>query len=313
MPDKLLPTFLRRRAKANAQSDTRHSTPNTPLLGIWLVFRWRMRGRNAWRDLIWAGVLLVALLVSSALLQKVWAQVSVYSGAPPEFLLRWLTMGAAGAVFIFLPCAAILGAQAVPTTAEFEQTQSALLSRLTALDLCAGRLLATLWPLLSATLASCAFWLAAQLVWRFAPGAGKGYGAIFVVHLSLLCAVFMVGSIGFLFAQKRRPGRVWGAGASVAVLWTAFCVTALFLAEPLIRRQNDPQRLIETTLILNPVVAVTTALESDILRTPYLYERTSAPEYLFTYPAPLASSALFLTLGLVALVFAALRLRRAYR
>src|SRR5262245_51950160 len=76
--------------------------PTPYSLSFWLVFRWRMRGRSAWRDLIWAGVLLVALLVSSAVLQTYWAQMSVYSGEPPEFLLRWLTMGAVGAMLLFL-------------------------------------------------------------------------------------------------------------------------------------------------------------------------------------------------------------------
>lgn len=284
----------------------------TPV-GVGLVFRWRMRGRCAWRDLIWAGVLLAALLASSALLQTYWAQESVYVGAPPEFLLRWLSMGAVGAVLIFLPCAAILGSQAVPGTEEFESTQSALLSRLTASDICAGRLLATLWPLTSATLASCAFWLTAQLGWRFAPGAGKGYGAIFSVHFVLWCAIFMVGSVGFLFAQKRRPGRVWGLGASIANLWAAFCLTALFLANPFIRGSDDPRRLIETTLLINPVSAVSSALQSDILRTPYIYERTAAPEYLFTYPDPIRSSCLFLAVGIIALTLSSTRLRRAYR
>lgn len=290
---------------------SQHRWP-TPV-GVWLVFRWRMRGRCAWRDLIWAGVLLLALLTSSAVLQTYWAQESVYAGAPPEFLLRWLTMGVVGAVFVFLPCAAILGSQAVPGTEEFEVTQSALLSRLTAFDVCVGRLLANLWPLISATLASCAFWLTTQLIWHFAPGAGKGYGAIFVVHFVLLSAVFMVSSIGYLFAQRRRPGRVWGAGASAGILCASFCLTALFLANPQIRRMNEPQRLIETTLLINPVSAVATALNSDILRTPYLYDRTVAPEYLFAYPDPIKSSCFFLLVGIIALTFSAVRLRRAYR
>ncbi len=284
-----------------------------PLSGIVAVFRWRMRSRNAWRDLLWTVVLLGGLLGVSALLQTTWAQTDVYAGLAPGFLLRWLTMGAAGAAFLFLPCAAVLGAGAVPTTAEFEATQSALMTRLTAFDLCIGRLLAALWPLESTLLASCAFWLAAQLGWRFLSGALHGFGPILIAHLVLLCAVIMIGAVGFLFATRRRPGRVWGRGALVALLWAAFCIAALLLFKGQMQKMTNPTRLIDGMLLLNPVSAVATAFQWDILRAPWLYDHTVAPDYPFLYPAPLASAGLFALIGVGALGAAAFRLRRAYR
>lgn len=284
-----------------------------PLYGVAVVFRRQMRSRHAGRDLAWTGALLGGLLALSAALQRTWAQSSIYSGNAPDFLLRWLTMGAAGAALLLLPCAAVLGAGAVPPQSEFEATQTALLTRLTAFDLCAGRLLAGLWPLLSTLLASCAFWLAAQLGWRFVPGALHGFGPIFVAHLALLCAVFMVGAVGFLFATRLRPGRLWGRGATVALLWALFCMTALFLVSPMLSRLKDPTRLIAGTLLINPVSTITTAFDLDALRTNWLYDQTDAPQYSFAYPPPLASAGLFALIGSGALGLSALRLRRAYR
>jgi hypothetical protein len=90
-------------------------------------------------------------------------------------------------------------------------------------------------------------------------------------------------------------------------------VTALLLANPLIRRMDKPERLIEALLLINPVVAVTSACQLDVLRTEWIYERTDAPEYPFAYPPPLASAGVFVLLGGGALTLSAARIRRAYR
>lgn len=284
-----------------------------PHTGIEIVFRRQMRGRRAWRDLAWTGILLGVLLIVSGVLQKTWAQDAIYGGSPPDLLNRWLTIGAAGASLLLLPCAAVLGAWAVPPREEFEATQAALLTRLTAFDLCAGRLFAGLWPLFSTLLASVAFWLAAQLGWRFQSGAGNGYGPILVAHLVLFGAVFMAGAVGFLFAGRRRPGRVWGRGAFVSLVWCTLCVTGLFAADRWLDRLKDPTGWIDAFLLANPISAVTTALGMDVLRTNWLYDRTVATQSLYAYPSPFASTAVFAALGSISLALAALRLRRAYR
>jgi hypothetical protein len=283
------------------------------LTGAALVFRYQMRRRNALHDLGWSLTLLGLLLAVSAGLQAFWQQVPVYNSVEPRFLLRWLTLGAVGASFLFLPLAAVVGARAVPTTAEFEVTQSALLSRLTPFDLVEGRLMAALWPLISALLASCAFWLAAQLVWRFVPGPGGGYLPILIAHLTLLLAVQMVGAVGFLFATKRRPGQLWGRGTVAGLFWTAACLGGVLLLDPVWSRLNAPARLIEVALMINPAVAAATAFGMDVLRSNWLYDRTVAPQYPFLYPAPLASAAFFLAVSLVAKTLATVRLDRAYR
>lgn len=285
------------------------------LLGMRLIFRRQMMGRNPWRDLALTGGMMAALLASAAGLQRMWAESGEYSHNAIGFLARWLATSMTLLPLPLLPLAAMLGAKSVPGSEEFEQTQSILLTRLTPFDLTLGRLLAGIWPLIATVLASCAFWMATQLGWPFETGAQHGFGLIVTAHLVLLTAVLMIGSIGFVFATHRRPKCVWGRGFGVALGWGLIGMLGIFLANPLIRGLQDPHLLIEGLLLFNPLTAVTTALGTryDLLRTPWLYDHIAAHDYLFTYPDPLATAGLFLGIALVAVVVAAMRLRRAYR
>jgi len=285
-----------------------------PGAGIPIVFRLQMRRRCAWRDLIWMGVLLLCHQALALGLQSLITPLQEYSADSPRFLLRWLSMTAIAGPMLYLPCAAMLGAMAVPPVSRFEETQSMLLTRLTPFDLCAGRLIAWLWPVISGLLASCALWLAVQLIWRpLLPGSAAGYGAILMMHLVLISSAAAIGSIGFLLGMRHRPGRVWARGAGVALMAAILAVGGLFLVNPLVRRMDNPTALIDSMLLVNPATAATTALQMDVLRLPWLYERTDAPEYPFAYPPPAASCALFACCAGVALTLASVRHRRAYR
>ena len=285
-----------------------------PLSGVAIVFLRQMRSRSAWRDLLSIVLNLIALLVLAAALQSVWLSVRTeYSNDIPRFLLRWQITLMAGASLLLLPCAAIIGAWAVPPSVEFEATQTALITRLTAFDLCAGRLLAGLWVLLASLLASCAFWLIANMITPFTPGGAHDFGPIFSAHFVLLAAVGMIGAIGFLCGLRRKPGRNWGRGTGIALTVAVFCTTAVLLANPLIVRQNEPGRLIEASLLINPVSATTIAFKLDILRTHWLYGHSDAHDYPFNYPAPLATAGLYSLVTLGALALSAVRLRHAYR
>lgn len=283
--------------------------------GMTLVFRHHLLLRSAWRDLGCTAGLLAVLLVISAQLQRLWLNTDDYVGSEMNFLARWLTTSALAAIFLLLPCAAVLGAGAVPTRAEFEKTQSALLTRLTAFDIIAGRLLASLWPLISTLLASLAFWLCAQLGWHFLEGPRKGFLLVFLAHTVLLCAVFMVGAVGFLCAVRRRPGRNWSRGALAGLLWVALCIGGIFAIDPLFRRMNNPTPLINAALLFNPATAVVTAFGAlfDPLKYAWIYNHTTVNEYEHAYPPSLVSTGVFLAIGLLAMGLAAWRMRRAYR
>ena len=45
--------------------------------------------------------------------------------------------------------------------------------------------------------------------------------------------------------------------------------------------------------MINPISGVCSALNKDILRVPWIYNRTEAPEYPFLYPSPFATAALY--------------------
>ena len=287
---------------------------NFPLAGAILVFRRKMRQRKAVRDLVSSVVLCAVSLSLAAWLKQFWVKLGFYDSTEETLLSRLFLLTMLSQAVIFPLCAVLLGANAAPERAEFVETQSALLSRLTGFEICLGRLLASFWIVVSALLLSLAFWLTAQLGWRFAPEAWKPFAIqLFAAHAIILLASLAFGSIGLLAAINRRPGRnilrgtFWAGGLAMV------CYSGLFLAEPIIKKMQTPRLLIEATLLINPIVAVSTLKGMDILRTNWVYDHTSAPETLFYYPAPLWSAILFAVLAEVVLHFAAYRLRVAYR
>lgn len=300
-------------SKASWVAHVRRNLP-TPT-GVLAVFWWRMRTRCALRDLLGAGLALVGLLALAALLQTVWLQIDPYHGAPDLFLGRWLRMGLAVTLLTFLPLAVVLGAGSAPARSEFETVQSALLTRLTAFDICLGRLLAGLWLLVSTSLASCAVTLGAQLVWRPFPGAARGYLEIAAAYACLLGSILFAGALGFLFALKRRPGRNGWLGVAAGLTIVLCCLLSPVLLTPLARalRLRNPVPLYETALLVNPLSAALAALQSDSVRLPGVYDLNDAHDYDFTYPSPTSSAVAFFALAAAAQGAAAGRLRRAYR
>jgi hypothetical protein len=278
-----------------------------PLSGIGIVWRRQMRGRVLRQDLLWAALMLAGLLVLSWGLQQVWLQGGTVGAFAESALRRWQITAGAVAALLFPALAAFSGASAMPTAAEVEATQAILLTRLRPFDIVVGRLLAALWPILLAITLSSVFWFATQAVWHL-PG---GIGAILRLHFVVLSAVYLMGTVGALCAVRRGPGRAWGRGVSVALIVMLGCTLTILLADQQIRRMDDPHRLIEAALLINPVAGATTALQLDLLRAPWLYEHSAAPEYEFAYPAPMATAGLFCACGLLALFATALRLRHA--
>lgn len=282
------------------------------LQGFATVFRRQMRTHSAWLDLLLAIALPGLLLWVTHTVEDRYAPFFLRSG-DPDFLTRWAILSIAALLMLCGPLAALCGADAVPPVGQFEATQSALLTRLTPSELCVGRLLAGLWLPISIVLASCAFWLTTDLIAHHAIGHVAAFSAILQAHLVLLCFVGMTGALAFLCALRRRPGRNWGRGVGVALLAMVGMTGALFAANPLIDRMDDPSRFIKVTLWINPVAAVTGPFQIDLLREGWLYNRTDAHDYPFAYPPPLASALLFALAGSGAMGLSALRLRRAYR
>jgi hypothetical protein len=76
-------------------------------------------------------------------------------------------------------------------------------------------------------------------------------------------------------------------GGAVAAIWTL---------NPLYRRLDDPGRWIYLALLPNPVTAVGSTLETDVLRFSWVYQHVSAHEYFFMYPPAWQTAGFYLLL-----------------
>ena len=284
---------------------------NLPGAGIPLVFLQELRGRCPIRDLIWTAVLTLAHLSVAVALQTQLGVLREYN-ATSRLLSEILTMETIAIPFIFLPLAAVFGALAAPNSAGSQEVQSQLLTRLTAFDICAGRLLAALWvPIFSLTI-SCALWLSAQGVWRFVHVTDNGLAPVLLMFLTQFLALISTGALSMLSALTRKPASNWGRGALIGTVWSLFSLSGILLCNVGLRRMDDPVRVINALLLINPATTAASALNHDLLRRSWIYERTIAPQYLFSYPVVWQSVFFFGVLALFALGTASWRLRRAY-
>lgn len=303
--------------------------------GVGLVVRQRIR-RNVRQNALLMGFLLVLLLGASGALaawiaspaarncpdcsyasQAVfWAGTAFSLSSVSNVFARWMILYACGAAVIIMPIAGLMGARAVPRLQESNAIQAALLTRLRPGEICWGRLLAALWPLLGAMGISELFWLTLQAIMLALPEQPErfaGLQQILNVHGILLSAVFMMGALGYLFASRRRPSALWGRGAGIALALSAYFITGILLVNPFMQRLKNPVPLINTALLFNPIAAVAAALKLDILRAAWLYEHTDAHDYPFAYPLPFVTAGLFLVIGYVSIQLASKLLQYAYR
>jgi hypothetical protein len=292
---------------------TGRETRRIPFAGVALVFRRQRRGKRIGRELLGVcGLLVLLLLIAVGLQSLFFGQVSVYSNNTVRFLLRWLTTETIAAALL-LPCAgAVLGAGAAPVSAEREAVQATLLTHLTGWDIVTGRLLAALWMPLCVLGVSLAGWLAAEIGFRFLPENMGGIRSVLAAHGVLLAMLSMSGATGLLFALRSRPGRSWERGALASLTLSGICLFGLFALNRPIRRMDDPTALIEAALLIDPISGVCAALDKDILRVPWIYRRTEAPEYPFYYPSPYATAGVLVLIAVGAQSTASLLFRRSY-
>ena len=274
-----------------------------------------MRGRNALCDLN-AAVTLTGFSVAVSYLYTVRIGGSVRYSRPLEgggdLLVQWAICSTAIAGILAAMLASILGAAAMPSSAEFASVQSSLLTRLKPMDICAGRLVSGLWVPITTILLSMVFWLCANLAAARFGGAPQ-FGAVFAAHLAVLMFACWLGTIGFLCSVKRRPGSNPVSGFAAALAIGAVCVSAIWLVNPIIGRMDSPEKLIEAALVINPAVDIASAYKIDIVREEWVYNQLRAPEYPFLYPSVSTSCILFLVAGCSAISFSGAALRRAYR
>ena len=282
-----------------------------PGIGIWTVFANRIKMRCPVRDTIWTLVLTLSHFALSFALEAKLTPLTEYSPPMKHLLSRLLTAEMLTIPCLFSLAAAFLGATSVPNALETEAVEGLLLTRLSSFDICAGRLVANLWNLLLSLFLSTGIWVVANSFLRFEKADSDGVFAILTGFGIQASALLLIGALSALFAIRRRSGGSWGRGAGIASLWAVFSLIGLFMLNELIKKLEDPTRLINFLLLINPATSAASALQHDILRWNGIYERTIAPEYPFSYPLAW-QSLLFFTLGtLLTLVLASWRLKKS--
>ena len=115
--------------------------------------------------------------------------------------------------------------------------------------------------------------------------------AFFVTDIPPTKALQMLAVLG-LYSLSAGAVGMWGAqvcrdelfGAECAYLLWCALIGSMFLLGPLARYMDTIQPIIPPVLHLNPLIVVCYIFETDLLRTPLLYELTPIPSYIFEYP-----------------------------
>lgn len=244
--------------------------------------------RRRWADLALIGVLVLA---GAAALQIFWLGAGPYGGTAAAARERWFYCACLAATLLLTPWSAVRAERAWARLRQEGLLRQLQLTRMSPLAICARALGAAIAPLLLAILLSLGSWMALALVTGSPAPGGVALG-----HALVLGQVLALGLAGqALAALLRHPGLA--GPASIACL--ALATSAILLIEPLLGRVARPEAWIAAALAVNPLSATGVALGLDVLRTPWIYALTSAPEYRFAYPSPWLTLALYLAAALV--------------
>jgi hypothetical protein len=249
----------------------------------------------------WADLALIALLVlaGAGALQLFWIGTNPYGGPGPAARERWFYCACLAATLMLSPWSAVRAERAWARLRQEGILRQLQLTRMSPAAICARALAAASAPLLAALLLSFLSWLALAL----ATGS-PAPGAVALGHALVLGEVLALGLAGqALAALLRIPGLAGPLGLACLALGSS----AILLVEPLLARVARPEWWIAAALAVNPLTANGAALGLDMLRTPWIYALTSAPEYRFAYPSPWLTLALY---GGIALALAYRMCRR---
>jgi hypothetical protein len=270
-----------------------------PLLRLELR-RWR------WRRLLghWLGLYALSLALAAGL-GGLWSGDSLYNGAGPRLTERWFFSFAVSQAPALAVWTAVAGVRALRRLARSGLLAHALACPLRPMGIVAGVGGAAAWPV--------ALWLAGSTLFWAAVSLRVGtpqLPAVLFAHALLLAQAIAFGLLGTALAAAsgEAPAR-----AAVAVVLAgcamAIAMTAMFAVGPLLERCARREWLICAVLLVNPAVAMGTALNLDVLRTPWIYSWTAIPAYRFAYPAPAWTLALYVAFAALAVCAASRRLR----
>jgi hypothetical protein len=242
-------------------------------------------------------LLLLAAGTLGALLQRYWMEMEIYSFLRPQMAVRWLGLVIMALTLVALPWAAVRGALLWRRLEKEGHLEEYRRSRLSPASIAVGALAAALSPVCALLALSLAAALAVGLI---APELSLAEAVW--AHALLAAQSVAFGALGLWLAGKLRYPAA-AIPAAVAVL--AAALGAIWALDPFLRSFADPSPWIYAALLPNPMTAVGNALETDVLRFSWIYQRIHAHEYFFVYPPAWQTGGLYLLaaavlLGLVA-------------
>jgi hypothetical protein len=240
----------------------------------------------------WADLALIALLVlaGAGALQLFWIGADPYGGPGPAAKERWFYSACLAATLLLSPWSAVRAERTWARLRQERILRELQLTRMSPAAICARALAAAVAPLLAALLLSLLSWLVLSL----ATGS-PALRQVALGHALVLGEVLALGLAGqALAALLRHPG----LAGPMSIACFALGAGAILLIEPLLTKVARPEWWIAAALAVNPLTANGAALGLDVLRTPWIYSLTSAPEYRFTYPSPWLTLAFYGALAL---------------
>jgi hypothetical protein len=227
---------------------------------------------------LWPVTLLAVLfgaLSRGLLIERYWMELPEYSLLAPPRASRTLAGALLGAAVVLPTWAALRAAGLWRRLIHDGHLDEYRRSRLSPHGIVLGAWLAALSPTLLTLAASLAGCAALALSGRLRLGEVLG------AHTVLVALTAAAGALGLWLAGRlAHPGMA----GPLALGLLAVCVGALPALDPFLPRLRDPSPWIYAALLPNPLTAVGNALNMDVLRFGWLYERLRTPEYFYLYP-----------------------------
>jgi len=241
-------------------------------------------------------LLLVGAGILGALLQRFGMEREIYASPSRFVVARWLMTTLIAELAIVAPWAAVRGAMLWTRLVGEGQMDEYRRTRLSAAAIAAGALAAGLFPVLALVGVSCGL----SMVVGGLLGAYSLTGAA-IAHGLLLVLAVGYGALGMWLAGRVRYPSL---AIPLALALLAVSIAGIAAVDPFLRASADPSRLIGGALALNPVTAIASALDTDILRFEWLYARLHTHEYFYVYPPVWQTAVLYAGMsgGLVAAI-----------
>jgi hypothetical protein len=220
--------------------------------------------------------MLAAVAALGAYLQKNWLVLSEYDLLRPAFAVGWLGFSLLAETVIVLPWAAVRGALLWRKLRDDGHVDDYRRSRLSAEAIVSGAAWGAGRPVL--------LMLGVSLLLSVGVALTTGQPTpiqVLAAHGVLAAEAAAFLALGLYLGDRLRL-TAFAIPISLVILGAA--LGAIWALEPFYRKLPSPENWIWWALLPNPLTAVGTALDTDVLRFGWLYARLHAHEYFFQYP-----------------------------